>query len=118
MSGGDGNLSQYLGVVDYARDVPTSSGSVGVGGGVGAGGGLLDVDEISDGDLLSANIDNMHVILSDLRTPPRPCAVAPPSCLPPAAARYTTTPPPRLRECYRLLLANHRRIQTHTHTHV
>jgi len=89
MSGGDGNLSQYLGVVDYARDVPTSSGSVGGGGGVGAGGGLLDVDEISDGDLLSANIDNMHVILSDLRTPPRPCAVAPPSCLPPAAARYT-----------------------------
>jgi len=33
--------------------------------------GLLDVDEISHGDLLSADIGNMHVILSDLRTPTR-----------------------------------------------
>ena len=29
------------------------------------------MDEISDGDLLSADIGNMHVILSDLRTPTR-----------------------------------------------
>jgi len=36
-----------------------------------ASSGLLDVDEISDGDLLSADIGNMHVILSDLRTPTR-----------------------------------------------
>jgi len=63
MAGGDGNLSQYLN--DCGRDslLPLSQTST--------SSGLLDVDEISDGDLLSADIGNMHVILSDLRTPTR-----------------------------------------------
>lgn len=62
--GGDGNLSQYLN--DCGRDnlLPLSQTST-------SSGGLLDVDEINDGDLLSADIGNMHVILSDLRTPTR-----------------------------------------------
>jgi len=63
IAGGDGNLSQYLN--DCGRDslLPMSQTST--------SSGLLDVDEISDGDLLSADIGNMHVILSDLRTPTR-----------------------------------------------
>jgi len=63
VTGGDGNLSQYLN--DCGRDslLPMSQTST--------SSGLLDVDEISDGDLLSADIGNMHVILSDLRTPTR-----------------------------------------------
>ena len=63
-TGGDGNLSQYLN--DCGRDtmLPLSQTST-------SPSGLLDVDEISDGDLLSADIGNMHVILSDLRTPTR-----------------------------------------------
>ena len=70
--GGDGTLSQYLN--EYSRDavLPLSQTST--------SNGLLDVDEINDGDLLSANIDNMHVILSDLRTPTRdlrPCSTLP-----------------------------------------
>jgi len=66
VTGGDGNLSQYLN--DYGRDavLPMSQTSTSS-----SGGGLLDVDEINHGDLLSADIDNMHVILSDLRTPTR-----------------------------------------------
>ena len=68
MTGGDGNLSQYLN--DYGRDgvLPLSQTST--------SSGLLDVDEINDGDLLSADIENMHVILSDLRTPTRDIRVS------------------------------------------
>lgn len=64
MTGGaDGNLSQYL--TDCGREslLPVSHTST--------SSGLLDVDEINDGDLLSADIGNMHVILSDLRSPAR-----------------------------------------------
>jgi len=65
--GGDGNLSQYLNDDCADRDtlLPVLSQAST------SSGGLLDVDEISDGDLLSADIGNMHHILSDLRTPTR-----------------------------------------------
>ena len=63
VSGGDGNLSQYLNEYGHDSVLPLSQTST--------SGGLLDVDEINHGDLLSADIGNMHVILSDLRTPTR-----------------------------------------------
>ena len=47
---------------------------------------LMDVDDINDGDLLSADIANMNVILNDLNTPGRPVPIPAPG---PAPRRRT-----------------------------